>query len=351
VLLGLVLSLGALELGVRVVQPGRWDKPVLRDLDGNEQSLSSVIGYFRESGMTRDGERMLTNLLPHMVVRGCYDRPQWDYFDGDGCVEYRINSLGFRDEEFERDKPEGELRVLALGDSFTFGLGVQQDAVWTEVLEDRLAAVRDAAVQVVNAGFACGALPGHYAPWLEGVGLSLLPDLVIVGLCLNDMGQIPMMAYNFAGTSENAGPSALWDLVQDTLGRRQVEQAVADKLSDPTAKQFDFGRIVEQDPRTWDATMKALVRMHKQTEQRGVRFIVAVFPMLSRLSSDYPYAPLHDMVKQRCGAAGIEVIDLAAPFMGLQDLDLWAHPTDQHPNDVGQAKLGDGIADWLAAHP
>jgi lysophospholipase L1-like esterase len=350
-LLGLVLSLGLVELGVRIVRPGLWDKPVLRDLDGQEQPLSSVIGYFREAGMTKDGERLLTNLLPHMVVRGCYDRPEWDYFDDDGCVEYRMNSLGFRDEEFARERPDGELRVLALGDSFTFGLGVQQADVWTEVLEERLAAGRDGSVQVINAGFACGAFPHTYLPWLEAAGLSLSPDVVILGFCLNDMGEIPMIAYDFGGASAQPGPSALWNLWKRTALRRQVEQAVKDKLSDPTAKQFDFGRVVEQDPTIWNATQAALASLHELTQQHGVRFVIAVFPMISRLSSDYPYAPLHDMMARYCDEQGIEMIDLVAPFMGLEDLDLWVHPTDQHPNDVGQALMGEAIADWLEQHP
>lgn len=349
----LALSLGVAELGLRILRPGSWDRPVLRDLDGNERPLSDVIGYFDEPGLTKDGQPLLTNLLPHLVVRGCYDRPAWDYFDDEGCVEYRMNSLGFRDEEFAREKPAGEWRVLALGDSFTFGLGVQQPDLWTEVLQRRLAAERGGPVQVINGGFACGHYPPQYVPWLADAGLSLQPDVVIVGLCLNDLGtEIPMLAYGFGlGGGRTPGPSALWDLIQRLVGQRKVEQAVEAALNDTGAKQFDFAHVVEQDPLSWQMTAQALAELKELTDGQGVRLVIAVFPMLSRLSSDYPYAPLHAMVAERCAELGIERIDLAAPFMGLDDLDLWVHPTDQHPNDVGQAMLGDGIADWFAEHP
>jgi hypothetical protein len=30
---------------------------------------------------------------------------------------------------------------------------------------------------------------------------------------------------------------------------------------------------------------------------------------------------------------------------------LWVHPTDQHPNKIGQRLIADGIHDYLKANP
>lgn len=51
---------------------------------------------------------------------------------------YTINSHGYRGPEFKIEKPEGVTRIVCLGESNTFGLGVADDAVWPRQLENML---------------------------------------------------------------------------------------------------------------------------------------------------------------------------------------------------------------------
>lgn len=50
--------------------------------------------------------------------------------NGEFSYAYQINSWGYNDIEWDSTKPEGVLRVLALGDSFTEGFGAPQDSSW-----------------------------------------------------------------------------------------------------------------------------------------------------------------------------------------------------------------------------
>lgn len=55
---------------------------------------------------------------------------------GDFEVEIHTNSQGFRGlREYALEKPWGVVRLLALGDSFSFGFGVRDEEVWTAELE------------------------------------------------------------------------------------------------------------------------------------------------------------------------------------------------------------------------
>lgn len=76
----------------------------------------------------------------------------------DTVTEARINSLGLRDAEVEMPKPSNTFRILVLGNSMAFGVGVKQDRVFTEVLEGLLNenALINHQVEVVNAG-----VPGY----------------------------------------------------------------------------------------------------------------------------------------------------------------------------------------------
>ena len=76
----------------------------------------------------------------------------WALGPGEPVVRYRLNSLGLREARDVGAVPApGTCRILALGDAYTFGYGVQARDAYPERLERRLG--RDGRVEVVNAGF------------------------------------------------------------------------------------------------------------------------------------------------------------------------------------------------------
>jgi hypothetical protein len=89
-----------------------------------------------------------------------------------------LNSYGLRDREFPRARPDGETRVLCLGNSTTYGSGVALEATYAKQLERLLATTRP--TLVVNAGGE-GTSIGKALRFLERDGFSFDPQLVIVG--------------------------------------------------------------------------------------------------------------------------------------------------------------------------
>ncbi len=69
-------------------------------------------------------------------------------------ADVRINEHGLRGESFPREKPAGETRVLVLGDSYTAGVQLPEDRIFTTLLARELdrRAPSDRH-RVVNAGF------------------------------------------------------------------------------------------------------------------------------------------------------------------------------------------------------
>ena len=98
-----------------------------------------------------------------------------------------VNSHGLRDDEFSLEKPAGEIRVLALGDSFTFAQGVRFEDLYVQQLERKLRErYSPHPVQVINAGVA-GYNTRHELIYLLAEGLRFEPDLVTVGFYWNDL--------------------------------------------------------------------------------------------------------------------------------------------------------------------
>lgn len=97
-------------------------------------------------------------------------------------VRYRINEDNLRsDRRYERPKHLGVKRVLMLGDSVLFGLGVEV----ADTFASRVEAALDG-VEIINSGV------GGYNTyverlWFEQTGLSYSPDLVVLCYCPNDV--------------------------------------------------------------------------------------------------------------------------------------------------------------------
>ena len=91
-----------------------------------------------------------------------------------------INSKGLRDREYPYEKPAGTKRILVLGDSFTWGYGVADNEVFTEVLEADLQG-RQPRFEVLNTGVLGWGTDQEYL-YLVNEGLKYSPDYVILAL-------------------------------------------------------------------------------------------------------------------------------------------------------------------------
>lgn len=97
----------------------------------------------------------------------------------------KINSYGFRDHEYSLAKQSSTIRIVAIGDSITFGNFLPLSQTFSKQLE-RLFAPNEATVEVLNLGLG-GYNTLQEASTLEHLGLQFEPDLVIVGYCINDI--------------------------------------------------------------------------------------------------------------------------------------------------------------------
>lgn len=105
---------------------------------------------------------------------------------GEFSFNMSTNSLGMRGPEVGDKTPE-TLRILALGDSFTFGFGVELEETFIALAEEQLRAKISQGIEILNSGVPAYGLPDELA-WLEHYGLPLEPDSVLVNICLaNDL--------------------------------------------------------------------------------------------------------------------------------------------------------------------
>jgi lysophospholipase L1-like esterase len=140
-----------------------------------------------------------------------------------GDIFYRFNRRGYRD----REPASGTAvrRIVLLGDSVAFGLGVDQDRIFAELLERRLRRETGQAWDVANLAVFAYHTANELAALRED-GLPQRPELVIVQFLMNDFS-IP------AAAGGPAPPPSLGDRLTDGKNRlvnrsalyRRVRQA------------------------------------------------------------------------------------------------------------------------------
>lgn len=90
------------------------------------------------------------------------------------------NSEGFRDVNHTRENTENTFRVITLGDSFTWGHGVENDQIYMKVLEEY-----DPNIETINMGGPGGDPQGELKVYTSR-GIKYEHDVVLVGLFIGN---------------------------------------------------------------------------------------------------------------------------------------------------------------------
>jgi hypothetical protein len=211
--------------------------------------------------------------------------------------EYRTLVLtdpeGYRVPEEEPPAPDGAVRVLAVGDSFTFGVGVPAEAAFPELLEDRLRASGRGTWDVRNGGVG-GYGPGRTSRALVTRQGEWSPDVVIhaiyVGNDLEDSDPQSSGAVVRDGRLVTPGRHALLRLRLALRTRSHLYAFVRQHMYglyratglwqksqylDPMGLQEWPARVRDV---SWPAGRQAIADTRDWAAQHGVRYLVVVIP-------------------------------------------------------------------------
>jgi len=148
--------------------------------------------------MFRESDVLEFELLPG--YKGKYVKEEFD-------TTITINSKGYRGREFDLSK-NGRFRILTIGDSFTLGIGVEDNESYPARMEKILTNdyhLKD--IEIVNAGFAAGFSPDTYYLYLKERGLKLQPDLILIGFFIgNDLDHGKAFWHKWVETDQEGLP-------------------------------------------------------------------------------------------------------------------------------------------------
>jgi lysophospholipase L1-like esterase len=249
------------------------------------------------------------------------------------------------------EKATGEYRILALGDSFTEGVGTPYEATWVKVLERELAARSPGhRVTTINAGISGSDIGAEYMLLREKL-LSYHPDLVIVAINITDVWDITLRGglerFRPDGSVgvPHAAPPWEWLYGISYLSRPVVHGLLGyDEYLIARSAVSARQQAAVADMR---ATVTAFTTL---AEEHGFRLLFLLHPLAYEVEQGH-YDPVFDGfvagVKQM---PGIEALDVLGEWQARQILtpeNVWSFywPIDWHHNAQGYAALGQAAAE------
>lgn len=292
---------------------------------------------------------------PHSFIRSQYDSDPRGYFGPDKTIYHRFNSVGWRDGEHVTAKSPGTYRILGLGDSYLYGQGVRHEDLCLTRLQVLLSKTfRNVTIETINTGLS-GANTAFQAELLRHRGLDYDPDLVIVHFVLNDVEKSlealkqrgPRVEFvgNYLSIYDKPDVLSKYSNLWAWARQRYLRQVHGRAYLNQCLESF------QRDSSKWAQCGRALSDIQRICQEHGARMLVVIFPFFVNLDEDYPFQPIHDVVRRFCESSGIDVIDLRDHYRDYNGPELWVHPTDQHPNEIAHGIAADTIADYITARP
>lgn len=383
-LTGVGLLIGALV--VEALLQGRWaDSFIYVHPHFVSRSLPNSLSHNKSDNLDADFDRQIGDALLAPAIElsagawGYGLKPNFEgrFLSSDFDVSFRTNSSGLRGPKL---KATANSQLLALGDSFTMGFGVDEDEIYHSLLSRRLSMDLQEPLESINAGVAGYNPYNSYEAYVHLIGSSIEfdPRLVVLQLWIGD---------DLCGPSTPARPappgsedtiqrfkallrqSRVAMLLRDTLRNiTPIRRALMDRgmINRTLVHSVLTRQFADKCSEELSALGKLLLRFKEVSEQRGIRFIVILIPMQEQVHpEDWKRAIAYSAIQVDPAQIDIDApnraFDGLAKRHGIELLDpvgllrekagdgrLYFESLDPHLNAAGHAVVAQALYLHLA---
>lgn len=269
----------------------------------------------------------------------------------------RYNIWGFREREITLGK-SNKYRIAIIGDSFTYGQGIEEKERFSNLLEKWLNNKESNRYEVLNFGKP-GAESDSHVTILQNIVLKMNPNFILLQWYINDFESrdksrrpkmIPLLPSSTLHHLLHKS-SALYYLINQQWNILQTTLDLVPSYSEYMFEQFG-------DPKSPPSrqAVRALKNFVRLCKNQKISLGIVLFPHLMLLGSNdvYPYNYLHERVLRLCDQEKITCTDLRstlAPYMG--GVNLWVNRFDAHPGSLANRLAAEHIMEtfgesWLS---
>lgn len=286
-----------------------------------------------------------------------------------------LNRRGTRGKLYDYAKPEGVRRILILGDSLAFGLGVNDDETFPAVLEETFRENGEAA-EVINLGVNGYGTVQEFL-LLDREGMKYRPDIVVVAFFLGNDIINNISGYEYGHYKpfvtleedwliyENYPVEEKSDFKKDApipVPRYKLWLPFKDFLRDHSytyiflRQRYDYlmhrlglrgDHEVASDPENLEMTERVFLKMKSYCDARNMELVVLIIPTREQMLGVLD-AAFQERFAAFCDKHHLETIDLLPFVMNRNDL---LFTLDVHWNKEGHAFIARALYEYLREPP
>ncbi|MFQ6110796.1 MAG: SGNH/GDSL hydrolase family protein, partial [Nitrospinota bacterium] len=326
-----ILALAMVEVALRV-----WDPPMSRGRVRSYARFSPEFGWLNRAG----AEGWHVDIGYHI----------------------RINRHGHRGPDYPVKKSPGVFRILGLGDSLTFGWGVEEDQTFLNVMKERLLK-EGYRVEVLNA-----AVPAWHSVqslhYLLKEGIRFQPDLVVMNFFVDEVfyttiesllkGEIAQRMRDEEAeiARDKGGMARKLRLYNVWFNYRRIRRASRELIRRNPYPDFESERKAlrrgfDKNPELVAGVEKVVSQWVAVRKKLGIPIIFSFIPAGGALNAP-DYQGDRRVLRRASLASGFPFLDVVPLFEKQPNpRKLYLHPRDGHVSAAGHALIGEALAQMV----
>jgi hypothetical protein len=252
---------------------------------------------------------------------------EW-YFDN------TLNSLGYRDKEWTEAMVAGKIKVMAVGDSFVEGTGIEYPE---DRFPDRLGQMLGPNYVVFNLGKG-GA---HTGQELDAVlDYPYPPDILILAYFINDIEGVAGAVDEQQPPRHEISPILL-PLVRNSYAFNFIYWRLfrLAQIGQPDEK-WEWQKSLHNNPDAWWLHRQQLLKFHEGSQAQGIHFIAVVFPSMNQ-PEDSLFVT--ERILKLYQEVGVPTLDVAQLITDIPVDERIATPVDPHPSELVHNRVAEAL--------
>jgi len=257
-----------------------------------------------------------------------------------------LNSLGCRDAEWSVEKRPGVRRIAFVGDSFTYGWGIERvEHRFPDLVGSALREKRDGEYEILNVAKPGWGTGGQIEP-VRDLATRFDVDEIVFCYVANDIEKLLPQKAGFSPTRPSL--PTIFDLDRSCLLEFAYWRLYVPRLA-AMSGYFDWLAQGYGDESTWRAQQRLLYEIIALCQDHGVELRVALLPFIRARGDKYDVKRIHGLLREYFEANGVAVADLQPAIENREPAELVVSSADPHPNELAHRLFAEAIMEGFYA--